>query len=528
MVRRGGKVGYMDIAPNPPLHEYVKQVLSGNIDNIDTHPLLRRLLKSIAGGRKPSQDLFTDDKHYSFFLDTVMRQLNMKTYTKVPDIYKYRYQSCLDHGSIIKSIFNERRVYIFYDPRYVMFLFDADMVCFGQHGDGTIGKDYLGEPPSGYPRAYLVGVNDDGKLFTIRVMPNDDAEKPYPQFIMAGNEYALLLKVNDITALNTTVSSNIVHRAPSKDIEIYSSGTYRVQGDLLIRYRPYEDNYPSENKLLYGMVFERVRNLFENYIGILLQDMVMRALFNMGLTPERARSYIYINDVLPSGVSPKYKTEVLGSLAYELANHLSKIYSAKYEVTFMKVYWSVVPRIKIVEGGYTVAVIAIDAQYIRGVYSRKTPITITIDTGYVGIGFSQLYRQLSEELRNELSNMEPSTVEVTFGNHLVRMENVYGSTIIYTPSIQPRILSERTINIELNQYIVSPRTIVKIYHPQHGVTQVRFTRVGTIEIMTLFINEDMAAERNRSVIRAIRRKIMRDPAIKELVNKMLAVGEVIQ
>jgi hypothetical protein len=528
MVRGGGKVGYMGITPNPPLIEYVKPILSQNISNIDTHPLLRRLLKSIAGGRKPSQDLFTDDKHYSFFLDTVMRQLNMKTYTKMPDTYKYRYQTCISYDNVIRSMYNERRVSIFYDPRYVMFLFNADIMCFEQHGDGTIGKDYLGIHSLGYPRTYLVGVNDDGKLFTIRVIPDDEAERLEVPGIIARNEYAWLLNVSDITKLNTTVSSNIVHRAPSKDILIYSRGTYRVQGDLLIRYDPYEDNYPSEEKLLVEMVFRRVRNLFEDYIRVLLEDMIMRALFNMGLTPERARSYIYINDIIPSGVSPKYKIEVLTSLAYELTNHLNKIYSAKYEVIFTKVYWEVIPSIKIVEDDYTVAVIAVDTRYIRGVYSRKTPIAITIDTGYAGIGFSQLYRQLSEELRNELNNIEPTTIEVVFGNHLVRLENVYGSIITYTPSIQPKILSERSINIELNEYIVCPRTLVKIYHPQHGVTQVRFTRVGTIEIMTLFMDENMAAERNRSVVRAIRRKIMRDPEIKKLVNKIIEINEVIQ
>ena len=218
----------MDITPNPPLIEYVKPILSQNMSNIDTHPLLRKLLRSLASGRKPSQDLFTDDKHYSFFLDTIMRQLNTKTYTKVPDRYRYRYRECLDRYSVIKSMYSERYVYIFYDPRYVMFLFNADMICFEYRDDSTIEKDHLGIRPPGYPRTYLVGVNDDGKLFTIRVIPNDEAERLEIPGIVARNEYAWLLSASDITKLNTTVSSNIVHRAPSKDILIYSRGTYRV------------------------------------------------------------------------------------------------------------------------------------------------------------------------------------------------------------------------------------------------------------------------------------------------------------
>lgn len=510
----------MDITPNPPLIEYVKPLLSKNIDNIDTHPLLKRLLRSIAGGRKPSQDLFTDEKHYSFFLDTVMRQLNTKTYTRVPDKYMDIYQTCLNISSdVIRSMYNKRYVYIFYDPRYVMFLFNANMTCVWQYDD-KIDKEYLGIPSIGYPKAYLVGLNDDGKLFTIRVMPSIYAEEPDPELIVDKNEYALLLKVNDITKFNTTVDSDIIHVAPNKNIILYRSGIYRVQGDLLIRYRSYDDEYPSENKLLTEIISVRIRYLFEDYIRILLQDMIMRALFNMGLTPGRARAVIYINDVISSRVSPKYKIEILTSLACELVEHLSKIYSAKYVITFPNGYYETKPSIRIVEGDYTVAEIIVDARYIRGVYSKKTPIAITINTGNSDVRYSQLYRQLLDELKNELSNMEPTTVETTFGNHLLRMENVYGPVIIYTPSIQPKILSERNIAIELNEYIVGSRTVIKIYHPQHGVTHVRFTRVGTVQIMTRFMREEMVAERNRSVIRAIRKKMLRNPVVREFINKI--------
>ena len=117
----------------------------------------------------------------------------------------------------------------------------------------------------------------------------------------------------------------------------------------------------------------RIRYLLEDYIRILLQDMIMRALFNMGLTPGRARAVIYINDIISSRVSQKYKTEILTSLACELVEHLSKIYSAKYEITSHNYYRDIIPIIRIVEDDSTVAEIIVDTRYISfQFYSRSS------------------------------------------------------------------------------------------------------------------------------------------------------------
>jgi hypothetical protein len=104
-----------------------------------------------------------------------------------------------------------------------------------------------------------------------------------------------------------------------------------------------------------------------------------------------------------------------------------------------------------------------------------------------------------------LKAYKPINVEITIGNHYVKMENVRSTSVRFKPTIQPLMLGDSVVEFidRDGWYLVTPSSTVTLIHDEHGVTKVTFKNEYMIRFRTIDVGPDHVGERNAIIVKLL-------------------------
>ena len=123
----------------------------------------------------------------------------------------------------------------------------------------------------------------------------------------------------------------------------------------------------------------------------------------------------------------------------------------------------------------------------------------------IGVEFDNpLVQEMRREVLKALESTPPTDVDLSIGNHHVKLFKVKPPSYTYRPARQPLTLNDsRVTAVNPTVFTVTPASRLELYHREHGVKVIRFARNYVISFRYVRVHENYLAERNRTVIRSL-------------------------
>jgi hypothetical protein len=417
------------------------------IEKLDVHPKLKMLLGCMLRKRKPPRALFDSDASYYYHLYYVK--------PKIATCGKAIVVSELRDGK--RVAFTHLRFYV--SNSYVLLVVnikvddcDKDLTdCRSPPWYVISSRRYL----------YLYGVNGDS------VFVNEVHIGPV--------SYESLYEEGPIEIYKTAdqdIKMNVLgymYDCDSENVRISTTGSYRVQGDIVLR-------------VMKDIDMTDIRDQLARHLELLKLDIVNRILLSKGLSPVfRFNNRHNCFELVFEFLGPRY-----GSVDYleKLKALLSK---------------------ELKELGYGLSSIG-DKCGLAGYHVCEGPRRRYCDV-ILNIECRRDSKELDElvnELTRTFDNLPFTNIEFNIGNHHVKMSNVKSLSFTFKPSKQPLSLNENIIFISRPlTYHVTPRTEITMTHPEHGIINITFADHFYITFDHVFTPDTFTIWRNRAILRAL-------------------------
>ena len=349
---------------------------------------------------------------------------------------------------------------------------------------------FIDDVHAGFFMRYVYGYREDVMwlVFAPHYLAIIMAPKPYqfirPNFVIGVNDYSDGLFINELHLARiesitiilcdriekcigkivvTAVSDGDFREAFGYDRDILeqeaiitTDGRYRVQGEVVFNIEKVDDDYPKQ------LFHEHVLRS----ISIYTADMVMRILIDHGFNP--------VARVGGNGEVLVSVPVILRDIdAYpKIIEILGKYFTANYVRHFTME--GMVHRLWI-SNNEVVAV-------LKASFNDES-IDFTIEpwlSGPTEQAYGKMINAIAGDIRDMLNNSE-RVDELLIGRHHIKIERGLPVNFTYEPELKPKILDPVLITVHKPRaFLVTPRTVVTITHPQHGVRHTRFN--GTYEL----------------------------------------------
>ena len=355
----------------------------------------------------------------------------------------------------------------------------------------TFSQNYMGisiVPPREIPRSYIIGVNDyrDGTFIN-------------------GADLSLLHSKNGINDCYNRRCRRIVIATASdddfrevfgydKDVleqeTVLTTGgkdkvAYRIQGEVVFELTRVDDEYFTA--LFRGQV---IRN-----ISVYMADKVMRLLIDHGFNPDAVVDvgdvFITIPGALTGVITNAPEDESLrGAYRWVITGNMSELFASILGEYFTVRY--VGPGNMYISDGTVAARVNVDVDgRLRDITLRVTAWWDVTDDSPTKRLYDKMMSELIGDVKDMLHNSE-RVDELMIGNHYIKIERGLPVNFEYEPDsmLRPKILENLLITVSgIRTFLVSPRTVVTIEHPQHGTKRLRFNDVYDLRIRTTMVSD---------------------------------------
>jgi hypothetical protein len=344
---------------------------------------------------------------------------------------------------------------------------------------------------------YLIGLADgDTRLFVNKV-----GREPFGREIVTSfkrGERRITIYTADDEEMWSILGYE--YNAVGEEVVIDKPGVYRIQGDLVMEV----DKQTSFNLVTFNLV-----NVLSNAQERLLADLLLRLLTEVRVS---ARVGLNNNIIVPLKIPVKDPeiaikhvdaviTMVIERVATTIFEKLKELGLAR-ELKTLK--WKAIID---GDGGYANC----DIQVFDGGSGHDESFNplpsiqmnlIILPRCNLNMSEGTLLKKMYDDL---MQLYKPRSFELSIGNHHVKMENAYSTTIRYKPKWQPLLLGDLLVEISQGQgwYHVTPKTTVTIIHDEHGITRLKFTKEFGIRFRLLNLSDDHDQERNAIALNLI-------------------------
>jgi hypothetical protein len=238
---------------------------------------------------------------------------------------------------------------------------------------------------------------------------------------------------------------------------ITTGGRYRVQGEVVFNIEEVGGDYP---KRLFNEQILRS-------ISIYTADIVMRILIDHGISPVArvgGNGEVLVRvPVIPHGIDECLRI---------IAEILGKYFTAQYSTYF---------TMKEVVHSLWISNNEVAAEMEANINDESIDFTIEPwliePTKQV---YNKMINMITGDIKDMLNNSERID-ELLVGRHYIKIERGLPVNFTYEPELKPKILEPVLITVHKPRtFLVTPRSVVTIEHPQHGVKRIRFN--GTYEL----------------------------------------------
>ena len=245
--------------------------------------------------------------------------------------------------------------------------------------------------------------------------------------------------------------------ALGQEAVITTGGRYRVQGEVVFNIEEVGGDYP---KRLFNEQILRS-------ISIYTADIVMRILIDHGISPVAqvgGNGEVLVRvPVIPHGID-----ECLRIIAEILGKYFTTHYSTYFTMK------EVVHRLWISNNEA--------AAEMKANFNDES-IDFTIEPWLIEPTkqvYNKMINMIADGIKDMLNNSERID-ELLVGRHYIKIERGLPVNFTYEPELKPKILEPVLITVHKPRtFLVTPRSVVTIGHPQHGVKRIRFN--GTYEL----------------------------------------------
>jgi len=457
---------------------------------------IKRLLWYITTRRLPPQDLFTSKTHYYY--------------------YKYHVHPKLKAAG--KQIFLDGRRYykqieptIIASPNYIFIMVSTDINRLRYNGSyeysHTIYHHYL----------VFVDRENNNRIGVVKLMNAPHRSAEYEN--LEGSSITIQYTEDDDDVFSLPYDPNF-------ETVIGDRTRIRVQGDITIEV---EETASSVQELMKLLSYDHnLETSIADYTKHILLDYIARALTSLGLHithQARRTDRLFERLIIPQAIryNKKKRTETLLKLAQKLIETLNLEYSR----------FIVMPGDRYTEVNINLTNPPTFNEYSISIYNvenrnRPTPspydnivIELEENTPFISdLKKNELYQAIRREVEEALLTIEPQTFELLIGNHFIRMENVYYTSIEIEPKTKPLILPNITITTHRNTFIATQESRIWLMHPEHGVKVLRFTKPAEFRIQTINISDDYALQRTRINLKIIEEETKLNKDLKKLLEQL--------
>jgi hypothetical protein len=340
-------------------------------------------------------------------------------------------------------------------------------------------------------RPFLVYVDSNGKVGIIESSGAIDNVADIVDSLKINEYFSIHLHENDRDL-------DRYHEYDSELITLDKEGWHRVQGDIIIEVifvYPYREEKLSRYFIIYSETEMSLYINLINYAYLLLLDRISRALTELGYTVmfNNRRNMLIVNNIMSKNTYDDHeKSRKILNLIVDKIDELTNIHIFKYTT-------------------YTHTIHAV----IHGEEFRKFNLLFSIDYNsrlstfdlvivpeniiINDIKESRIIKILANEFLDQVDNTPRQDYEFIIGNHHVKIENAYHLAFQYQPSLRPLQLPSRDLIVGADVYFVDNDTNISLYHVEHGVVNVRFTKPSVIRFTNVEVNREYILARNRIV-----------------------------
>jgi hypothetical protein len=365
--------------------------------------------------------------------------------------------------------------------------------------DIVFSQNYMGisvEPPGELIRNYVIGINDyrDGLFINgvnlaslhLKSGVNDCYSKRSGRIIIATASDSDFREVFGYDA--DVLGQEAVLTAGPK-----GSASYRVQGEVVFEVTRADEEYFMS--LFRGQVLRS--------IAIHMADKVVRLLVDHGFNPDATIAADSVIILLPGALTGVAPEDDGGVDRWVVIRDMTRLF-ASILGEYFTVRGDGFGSIRISDGTASARVFIDVDNGSRGIVLMVTTWGITSDTPTKRI-YNKMMSELTSSVKNMLNNSERID-ELIIGNHYIRVERGLPVNFEYEPEpvLKPRMLMNLLITVSgLREFLVTPRTVVTIEHPQHGIKRLRFDGTYALRVRTTMVSDRYVEDVNAVVFRRL-------------------------
>jgi len=332
-------------------------------------------------------------------------------------------------------------------------------------------QNYLGisiEPPWGPGRDYVIGVNDyrDGLFINELDL--------FSLYVRKGIHHCYEESSSGVVVI-ATASDGDFRRAFDYDVDVLeeeavlTAGRYRVQGEVVFELTRADDKH------LESLFREQIALSIANYMA----DKIMRILIDQGFNPSAEVSggdvYIMVPGAL-ADIAPNVPKNdpIVSELRWDFIRRLGGLFASILGGYF-----------RVVSTGDGSMIISDDTVAVRvdiDVNSRLSDVMLRVNAleATDSPPTKRIYDKMVSEVISNVKDMLNSSNridELMVGNHYIRIKRGLPINFEYEPEpvLKTRVLENLLVTVSIPRaFLVSPRSLVVIEHPQHGSRRLRF------------------------------------------------------
>jgi hypothetical protein len=365
--------------------------------------------------------------------------------------------------------------------------------------DIVFSPNYMGisiEPPRELARDYVIGVNDysDGLFINGADLALLHIKSGVNDCYMVRNGRIVIATASDGDFREVFgYDADVLGREAVLTTGPRNSIAYRVQGEVVFELTRAGSKY----------IAELFREQVQRSIAIYMADEVMRLLVDHGLNPDAIITaaddvLVLIPGVIQGGED---RWVVIRKMTGLFTSILGEYFTVRNDGFGC---------IRISDDTASARVFIDVDNESRGITLRVTTWKVIGSTPTRRI-YNRMMRELTGSVKDMLNNSERID-ELMIGNHYIKVERGLPVNFEYEPEplLRPRMLRSLLITVSrLREFLVSPRTLVTIEHPQHGVKHLRFDGTYGLRIRTTMVSDRYIGDVNAVVIRRLASKARR-------------------
>ena len=367
---------------------------------------------------------------------------------------------------------------------YHHFLYALEIACSVTTIDVYLAPGYV--LFSANMHEYAIGIASDGKLFVNKIA-NRPVGTPV-NTIITDDRKIYVYELRDVDVWHLL---RYDYDAEAEEITINETGTYRVQGDLLVEVEEYRPG----NRILARLANAQAWLLLDTIARVLVELRITISTVNVDQVSLTV-PFSFPISIQKFKESEKQATDVgrailekLSRVLYERMAVLGIALAMSKLETGVEIYGDGDYRnckVHMTHGGL----------FLTGDLARHYAMfTVNISTGCESKNMEgTLLQKMYEDFQK---HYKPDTFEQNVGNHHIRLQKAKSLTIRYRPKWQPLLLGDLVIEIDgEGWYHVTPESVITITHDEHGVTTIRFNGEYRVRFRTIHLARGHDYERN--------------------------------